>query len=144
MIKKNIINQKKTKTTETTIKSPIKWTGGKNKEIKYFKSFIPHNFDTYIEPFFGGGALYWNLSPHNAIINDINPHLINFFLVLRDEYNLLCEKLNTYKHNKDYFNMLVQKLNNHEYEDKIEQAAIFYYLNKTSFSGKWRINKKGM
>lgn len=124
------------------MKSPIKWTGGKAREIKYFQEYIPE-FDTYVEPFFGGGALYWHLQPKNAVINDINPHLINFYEVLRSNYNELYKHLQEMELNKDYFQHIVDKLNNEEYENRIEQAAIFYYLNKTAFSGKWRVNSSG-
>jgi len=125
------------------MKSPIKWTGGKRREIPYFSSYIPQNFDIYIEPFFGGGALYWHLLPQNAIINDINSHLINFYKVLRDNHSSLENILSTFEHNKTFFDKLVNILNNNEFNNNVEQAAIFYYLNKTSFSGKWRVNKSG-
>jgi DNA adenine methylase len=122
--------------------SPIKWVGGKRKEIKLFEKYIP-KFDTYVEPFVGGGALYWYLEPKNAVINDINEHLVNFYEVLRDNYNELYSQLQDMILSKEYFDNIVKRLNNKEYKDKIEQASIFYYLNKTAFSGKWRENKQG-
>lgn len=122
--------------------SPIKWVGGKRKEIKYFEKYIP-NFDIYVEPFIGGEALYWYLEPEKAVINDINENLINFYQVLRDEYSNLSNGVKTYLNNKDFFNSVVNKLNNKEYQNNIEQAEIFYYLNKTAFSGKWRVNSRG-
>jgi len=70
------------------LNSPIKWIGGKRREIKYFEKYIPE-FKTYVEPFVGGGALYWHLQPKQAIINDINEHLINFYLVLKNNYDEL-------------------------------------------------------
>lgn len=124
------------------MKSPIKWTGGKAREIKHFEDLIP-SYSTYVEPFFGGGALYWHLKPEYAIINDINEHLINFYFVLKDNYNSLMNVLNGMDFNKDYFDKIVKKLNSKEYDNQIEQAAIFYYLNKTAFSGKWRVNSQG-
>lgn len=71
------------------MKSPIKWTGGKRKEIPYFIPYIPHDFNIYIEPFFGGGALFWHIKPKQAVINDINQDLMNFYKVLRDNYDSL-------------------------------------------------------
>lgn len=123
------------------MKSPIKWTGGKAREIKYFEDLIPE-FNTYIEPFFGGGAVYWYLQPKNAIVSDINQHLINFYWELRNNYDELIEYLNEMPFSKDYFNDVVIKLNNKEYTNEAEQASLFYYLNKTAFSGKWRVNSK--
>ena len=112
------------------MKSPIKWTGGKRREIPYFSSYIPQNFDIYIEPFFGGGALYWHLLPQNAIINDINSHLINFYKVLRDNHSSLENILSTFEHNKTFFDKLVNILNNNEFNNNVEQAAIFTILIK--------------
>jgi hypothetical protein len=57
----------------------VKWSGGKSDEIKHFLQYIPTNYDTYIEPFFGGGALYWYLRPNKSIINDVHPELIAFY-----------------------------------------------------------------
>ena len=54
----------------------LKYRGGKSREIIKFEQYIPHNFDTYIEPFLGGGAVYFHLEPQSAIINDINEKLI--------------------------------------------------------------------
>lgn len=124
------------------MKSPIKWVGGKAREIKYFENYIP-KFSTYVEPFFGGGALYWYLQPEKAIINDINSHLMNFYKILKNDYDELYEWLQQMELNRGYFKRIVDKLNNKEYGNEIEQAAIFYYLNKTSFSGKWRVNRNG-
>lgn len=122
--------------------SPIKWTGGKGKEIKYFEYYIP-KFKIYVEPFLGGGALFWHLKPKKAVLNDINYDLINFFIQLRDNYDMLIKYNNKHEHNKDYFNNIVCKLNTDDFENKVERASAFYYINKTCFSGKWRVNSKG-
>lgn len=64
----------------------LKYRGGKSREIPRFLQYIPEDFDRYIEPFFGGGAVYFYLEPENAIINDINERLILFYRQLRDSY----------------------------------------------------------
>lgn len=125
------------------MKSPIKWTGGKRREIPYFLPYIPDNYNIYIEPFFGGGAFFWHIQPKQAVINDINQDLMNFYKILRDHHDALELVLSTFKFNREYFYILVDKLNKKEFNSPIERAAIFYYLNKTSFSGKWRVNKDG-
>lgn len=122
--------------------SPIKWVGGKRKEIKYFEKYIPE-FNTYVEPFVGGGALYWHLEPKQAVINDINTHLINFYQVLRDYPLQLSNGVKSYTNTKEEFDSVVKVLNDKEHKNNIELAEIFYYINKTCFSGKWRVNKKG-
>lgn len=63
----------------------IKWPGGKTKEYPYIKDLIP-NFQRYIEPFFGGGAIFFQLQPNQAIINDINIELTNLYKLLKDDY----------------------------------------------------------
>lgn len=124
------------------MKSPIKWVGGKRKEIKFFEEFIPP-FETYVEPFFGGGALYWHLQPERSIINDINKHLINFYKTITNNVEEVNVILNTYSNDKDSYKRKVEELNKEEYKNDIEHAAIFHYLNKTGFSGQWRENSKG-
>lgn len=61
----------------------IKWPGGKKNEIKYIEYLIP-KFDNYVEPFFGGGALFFELEPENAYINDFSKDLIQFYSLLAD------------------------------------------------------------
>lgn len=68
------------------VQSPIKWPGGKAKEYQYIKHLIPE-FDRYIEPFFGGGAIYFKLKPHRAVINDFSPDLVEFYRFLKGEYD---------------------------------------------------------
>jgi DNA adenine methylase len=62
------------------MKPIIKYSGGKFKEIKNFRHFIPNSYKTYIEPFFGGGAVFFDLEPEQAIINDLNVGLYKFLL----------------------------------------------------------------
>jgi len=64
----------------------LKYRGGKSREISLFEKYIPRDFDTYIEPFLGGGAIYFYLEPEHAIINDINEKLISFYLNVRNDY----------------------------------------------------------
>jgi DNA adenine methylase len=65
-----------------------KWTGGKRKEIKNFSRFYPSftSSDDYkfIEPFFGGGAVYWSLESTKNIINDIDSELVNFLKMVKE------------------------------------------------------------
>ncbi len=65
----------------------IKYRGGKRREIPNFIKFFPEKYDTYIEPFLGGGAVYFQQEPAHAIINDINTSLINFYNQLAAQYD---------------------------------------------------------
>ena len=71
----------------------LKYRGGKSREIPRFLQYIPKNFDRYIEPFLGGGAVYFYLEPQKAIINDKNQRLINFYTQLRDNYPEMRKQL---------------------------------------------------
>lgn len=128
------------------MRPPIKWLGGKRKEIKCFKEYIPE-FETYVEPFAGGAALYWELNPPNSHLNDVNEYLMNFYKCTKDNYDELHKLLQTYVNTKEEFYNVVHRLNEHISGEKniecIELAAIFYYLNRTAFGGKWRVNSKG-
>ena len=65
------------------MKPLIKWAGGKSNEIKYVEKIIP-KFNRYIEPFFGGGALFFDLEPKKAVINDISDELMTFYRLLKN------------------------------------------------------------
>lgn len=71
----------------------LKYRGGKSREIPRFLQYIPDDFDRYIEPFFGGGAVYFYLEPERAILNDLNERLMTFYRQLRDNYPLMRQQL---------------------------------------------------
>ena len=129
------------------IRSCVKWNGGKYSELDVIVENLPDEFSTYIEPFVGGGALFWTLKHNNVcseyIINDLNEHLINFYISLRDngkDLQKLCkEHLNT----KEYFLDIRNSLNYNK-PDNVEMASKFYAFNKMSYSGKWQVNKEGI
>ncbi len=66
------------------IKTLIKWPGGKANEIKYIEHLIP-DFNRYIEPFFGGGAMFFHLRPKSAVINDISVNLMDFYSLIKEQ-----------------------------------------------------------
>ena len=71
----------------------IKYRGGKSKELHELIPYIPHFEGRYVEPFFGGGAMFFHLEPENAIINDINTPLIEFYKGVRNNYPKLRKEL---------------------------------------------------
>ena len=75
------------------MKPIIKYRGGKSKEIPYFLQYIPDDYDRYIEPFAGGAALFFYLEPRAGLINDINSKLINFYLSVQTNYEVLKKEL---------------------------------------------------
>ena len=64
------------------MKPMIKYSGGKSREICCFEQYIPKCYDRYIEPFVGGGGLFFYLEPSNAIINDVNSRVYSFYQVM--------------------------------------------------------------
>lgn len=63
----------------------IKWAGGKEKELPYIKENLPEKINRYIEPFVGGGSVYFNLNIEDSIINDKSEELINLYRCIRNE-----------------------------------------------------------
>ena len=127
----------------------VKWAGGKRQIIDKLKKFIPHEFNTYYEPFIGGGALLFELSPKNAVINDSNSELMNVYKVLCDEekFKKMCKVLNNYEtnHSEEFFYEIRNKDRNKNTFNKLSdytRAARTIYLNKSCFNGLYRVNSK--
>lgn len=119
----------------------LKWAGGKGQLLSELKQYIPDNFGKYIEPFLGGGALFFALRPKSAILSDSNPELINCYRILRDHVNDLIDALKQFKNSsEEFYRIRSQKI---DQLNELERAARFIYLNKTCFNGLYRVNKKG-
>ena len=119
----------------------LKWAGGKSQLLKDLLPRIPEYSGKYIEPFFGGGALYLAFQPENAVIADSNPEIINVYRQVADSVDKVIEKLKTYQNTKEMF-YEVRALNWTSLSPE-EAAARTIYLNKTCFNGLYRVNKKG-
>ena len=119
----------------------LKWAGGKTQLLEHLLPKIPKEYNKYIEPFFGGGALFFALKPNNSIIADSNPELINLYRVIAKDVNSLISELKNLKNEKDFFYDMRKK----EFSElsEIEAAARTIFLNKTAFNGLYRVNKKG-
>ncbi len=139
----------------------VKWAGGKNQLIKQIDKIIPKEFKkapfTYIEPFVGGGAvLFWILQKYpnikKVIINDVNTDLINSYIIIREkvddlililkkwekEYHILADK----EIDKKNYYYTKREIFNRRQSDKLIQAALFIFLNRTCFNGLYRVNRK--
>lgn len=143
----------------------LKYRGGKSREIPRFLQYIPESFDRYIEPFLGGGAVYFYLEPQKAIINDKNQRLINFYIQLRDNYSEMRKQLdkiqviyeknqNLYKqtkqanpneHIKNYNEELYYKMRNlfNHSDESFLDGVVYFFINKTAYSGMIRYNNSG-
>ena len=134
---------KKSAMTKGTLKPPLKWAGGKRWQIPYLRPFWePHNDCRLVEPFCGGLAVTLQLQPQQALLNDVNVHLINFYTWLtkglRCRIAMKNEEEMFYAHRKR-FNELLHAKKSHTRE----AAALFYYLNRTGYNGLCRFNSTG-
>lgn len=129
-------------TTETTIPPFIKWAGGKRQLLSELKQNMSTSFETYYEPFIGGGALFFALSSKikHAVLSDSNAELINAYNIIKSSPQELIDLLKIHKSNhcEDYYYDIRSR---HNLSNNIEKAARFIYLNKTCYNGLFRVNK---
>ncbi len=121
----------------------IKWAGGKTQLLQQILPLFPKSFNRYIEPFVGGGAVFFTLLPEKAHINDSNFELITTYKVIKNYPSKIISLLAEHQanHNEEfYYYMRSLKV---ESLDDVEVAARFIYLNKTCFNGLYRVNQKG-
>ena len=119
----------------------LKWAGGKNWFVNNENERFPNEFNRYIEPFLGSGAIFFHSQPLNAILSDINQELINTYISVRDEVGLVYENLKRHQRNNNrayYYRMRATKT-----RTTATSAARMIYLNKACFNGIYRVNKKG-
>ena len=127
----------------TVLKPPLKWAGGKRWLVPHLEPlWQAHRQRRYVEPFCGGLAVAFGLQPERALLNDINPHLINFYRQVRRglavEIKARYQKELFYRH-RNRFNELVKG----GWAFTKEAAQLFYYLNRTCYNGLCRFNRSG-
>lgn len=141
----------------------IKWVGGKGQLIEQLEALLPADFDawedvTYIEPFVGGGAMLFNmLQAHpnikRAVINDVNPDLIECYKTIKNDphrlilaLELIQSEYYTLSSEEERKTFFIQKreLYNTKRLDSVENSTLFIFLNRTCFNGLYRVNKSGL
>ena len=148
------------------MKPLVKYRGGKSKEIPSFIKYIPNDFDTYYEPFFGGGAVFFYLEPQRAVINDVNARLMAFYADMQSRYQIVRKQLNElqelYEANQAEYKRLkalsptervenknealyyqLRDMFNHRIESKYLDSVVYFFINKTAYSGMIRYNAQG-
>ena len=125
------------------IRPPLKWAGGKRWQLEHLlRRWRLHNQRRLVEPFAGGLAVALGLRPAQALLNDINPHLINFYRWLKAGFAPQIDPKNNatyYYRARQRFNALLQK----NLDNTAESAHLFWYLNRTGYNGLCRFNRKG-
>ncbi|MCS4488101.1 DNA adenine methylase [Streptococcus sciuri] len=136
----------KTKSVNIPLQPFTKWTGGKRQLLPMITSLMPDNYNKYFEPFVGGGALFFELSPTDAIINDFNSELINCYQQIRDNSEELIQLLSKHKesNSKEYYLDLrsVDRDGRIKKMSDTERAARILYMLRVDFNGLYRVNSK--
>lgn len=146
------------------MKPMIKYRGGKSKEIKFFEDYIPSNYSRFIEPFVGGGAVFFHLEPSHAVIND---RLIQFYNGIKNNYCSIRKEIDElakiYRNNQVEYEILKQSqtdtlyvenkneelyyklrdMYNKKSKKKYSDETLYYFINKTAYSGMIRFNANG-
>ena len=120
---------------------PLKWAGGKTQLLPEIVAKIPKKYGSYIEPFFGGGALFFALKPQRAVIADSNPELISLYQTLASDVYGVIEQLGHFRHNEECF----YRVRSQDWTKlaPAEAAARTIFLNRTCFNGLYRVNRRG-
>ena len=119
----------------------LKWAGGKTQMLGDLLPKVPKSYGRYIEPFFGGGAMFFALQPENAIIADSNPELINMYRQVAENVDEVISYLKKYENTSEMFYAVREQ--DWMCLSKAEAAARTIFLNRTCFNGLYRVNKQG-
>jgi DNA adenine methylase len=122
---------------------PLKWAGGKRWQVPLLEAHWAGNESRrLVEPFCGGLAVALGLRPTNALLNDVNPHLINFYSWLKRGLAMTLPMSNAearyYTHRRRFNELLANGGS-----ETSEAASLFYYLNRTGYNGLCRFNQSG-
>ena len=119
----------------------LKWAGGKTQMLEDLLPKVPSSYGRYIEPFFGGGAMFFALQPEQAVIADSNPELINLYRQVANHVDDVICQLKKYENTQEMFYAV--RGQDWTMLPEAEAAARTIFLNKTCFNGLYRVNKKG-
>ncbi len=127
----------------------VKWAGGKKQLLERLEARMPETYGRYYEPFIGGGALFLDIQPAHAVINDINEQLLNVYRQLKYDAEAVISAVNTldakpcdverYMAVREEYNA---KIRSHELD--ASSAALMIWINKHCFNGLYRVNSKGL
>ena len=131
---------------EITLQPFTKWTGGKRQLLPVIRELMPKTYNRYFEPFVGGGALFFDLAPKDAVINDFNAELINCYQQIKDNPQELIEILKVHQeyNSKEYY-LDLRSADRDERIDmmsEVQRAARILYMLRVDFNGLYRVNSK--
>lgn len=119
----------------------LKWPGGKRWLALKYAHLFPTQFDRYVEPFLGGGAVFFRLAPAKSLLADANEELINAYRCVRSDAPTIEGRLRSLHkaHDVDLYYQMRDVVP----RTPLGRAVRFLYLNRTCFNGLYRVNKKG-
>ena len=138
---RGLVEQTQKERVKVPIKPILKWAGGKTQMLGDLLPKVPSSYGKYIEPFFGGGAMFFALQPEQAVIADSNPELINLYRQVSSNVEDVIGYLKKYENTPEMF----YEVRGQDWTTlpQSEAAARTIFLNKTCYNGLYRVNKKG-
>ncbi|WP_220387163.1 DNA adenine methylase [Listeria sp. ILCC797] len=134
-------------TTLAGMKPFTKWVGGKRQLLPEINKYLPKEYSSYYEPFIGGGAVFFDLQPKKAVINDFNKDLILAYKQIRDNLEELIKVLEKHSrlNSSEYYYELraMDRTNEIQQVSAVERAARLLYMLRVNFNGLYRVNKSG-
>ena len=125
----------------------VKWVGGKGRLLSQLRPLLPSGLEhmRHVEPFVGGGALFFSRRPGRALLTDINPTLVAAYSTIRDDVEGVITALRGLagRHSKESYYQVRERYNKGHRVSTSKRVAMFIYLNKTCFNGLHRVNRKG-
>jgi DNA adenine methylase len=119
----------------------VKWAGGKGRLLGALTARLPDRIDRYVEPFLGGGALYFALQPGDARLSDRNGDLVEAYETVRDDVEGLIAALRDHRYERDHYYRV--RAQDPRTLSRPGRAARLLYLNRTCFNGLYRVNRRG-
>jgi len=128
----------------------VKWAGGKSRLLGQLLPLLPKGAELmrHVEPFFGGGAMFFARAPERALLCDVNPALVNVYESVREHVDEVIQQLELLASGHDVddaraYYRVRERYNRSRSMTPVERAAAFVYLNKTCFNGLHRVNRRG-
>jgi DNA adenine methylase len=119
----------------------LKWAGGKRWFVQRHADLLPETFNRYIEPFLGGGSVFFHLQPAQSILGDINPDLIAAYRGIKQNWKGVAKSLQY--HGRNHSDEHYYATRDKRPKDGIPRASRMIYLNRTCFNGIYRVNLRG-
>jgi DNA adenine methylase len=119
----------------------LKWAGGKRWLVRRYPQLFNIDFDRYVEPFVGSGAVFFHVEPGHSVISDVNPVLMNVYSSLRSDYRRVWANL--LEHARNHSDKYYYEVRAKTFRSDASRAAQFLYLNRTCWNGLYRENLRG-